>query len=143
MDKKVQPSGGAIPKNIQKKRMQKARYVARPAYASLEVELVTVRHQHGYQTGVGIKGAKVAAKKMTLVEAQKLLEKIVNRWGRLITKKIPNIGLDPIDENSDNFDLFDYNAVDRRSATYSIEPVQVETMKAPAPGTSLRSEVKM
>jgi len=88
-----------------------------PRYRNVQVKLVTVRRQFGFETGIGVKGNIVASKDMSWSEAQALITKIVNRWGKTITPKIPNIGLDT-DQATDEQD---YDKMDRRSAGYNMQ----------------------
>ena len=130
------PSGGAVPAAINRKRVAGAEFVARPAYANMNVRLVVIRHLQGFQTGVGLVGAVVASKDVTLAEAQKLMAKVKRKWGRLITKKIPNIGLDILDINTDKMDNYDYEGVDRRGAAYNFVP-GMEQAPTPAPAVGM------
>ena len=130
------PGGGSIPAAIHRQRVNNAQHVARPAYANVKVMLKTVRHRNGFQTGIGLNGKAVAEKEMTLAEAQKLLTKESNRWGRLITRKIPNIGLDMLCTETELIDNYDYDATDRRAAIYKTDVAKVSINTQPDAPTS-------
>jgi len=104
-------------------RRQGERPINNPMYASMKVSLVAVRCRAGFLIGIGLTGDIAANKTITLSNANKELSKIKNRYGGLITKKIPKLDWDTVIEKSliDDFD-YDKNPTSRRSSSRAFEP---------------------
>jgi hypothetical protein len=144
--KLIEPKPTPTPANVMRERMANSQTIARPQYASAEVKIVTVRHLQGYQTGIGLNGEPVAELKTDLNNAQKMLNKVKKRYGRLVTRVIPKVGLDIlVDEKL--VDQTDFDTTDPskgRALLHSKRSIESGfAAPAPAPASGMKNGTKI